>query len=185
MTRGLWFALSNPREGVMTDTKPSYGRDVWMALAAIGWADGALDPEEADAIVRTALDEGIELDEIAEIEEATKNPIDIGDIDLSRLTKEDRLFIFAVASWLARIDGEVTEGERKALTKLGETLKIPEKPQQHAEHIAWEVAQSSDGLRPAFYNLPKIKELIRERLAEAKRLKEEAGKSSDGDASET
>ena len=158
----------------MTETKPSFGRDVWMALAAIGWADGKLDEDEADAIVRTALDEGLEIDEIAEIEEATKSKIDIGDIDLSKLTKEDRLFIFAVACWLTRIDGKVTDEEREALKKLGTTLKIPEKPQQHAEHIAWEVADSSDGLRPAFYNLPKVKELIQERLAEAKRLREES-----------
>ena len=45
------------------------GRDVFLALAAIGWADGKLDEEEADAIVRTALEEGLELEEIGEIEE--------------------------------------------------------------------------------------------------------------------
>ena len=111
----------------MTETKARYGRDVWMALAAIGWADGKLDEDEADAIVRTALDEGLELDEISEIEEATKKSIDIGDIDLSKLSKEDRLFIYAVACWLTRIDGKVTDEEREALTKLGSTLKIPEK----------------------------------------------------------
>ena len=32
------------------------GRDVFIALAAIGWADGTLDADEADAIVRAALD---------------------------------------------------------------------------------------------------------------------------------
>lgn len=158
----------------MTETKARYGRDVWMALAAIGWADGKLDEDEADAIVRTALDEGLEIDEISEIEEATKKPIDIGDIDLSKLTKEDRLFIYAVACWLTRIDGKVTDEEREALEQLGETLKIPEKPRQHAEHIAWEVADSSADTRPAFYNLPKVRELIQERLAEAKRLRQEA-----------
>lgn len=155
----------------MTESKTSYGRDVWMALAAIGWADGKLDEDEADAIVRTALDDGLDLDEIAEIEEATKNRIDLGAIDLSKLTKEDRLFIYAVACWLTRIDGKVTDEERKALEKLGNTLKIPEKPRQHAEHIAWEVADSSEALRPAFYNLPKVKELISERLGEARKLR--------------
>ena len=159
----------------MTETKPRYGRDVWMALAAIGWADGKLAQDEADAIVRTALEEGIDLDEIGEIEEATKNPISLGDIDLTKLTKEDRLFIFAVACWLVRIDGEVTDDERAALAKLGATLKIPEKPQQHAEHIAWEVADQEEDFRPAFFNLPKIKTLISERLAEARRLRAEAG----------
>ncbi len=168
----------------MTDeTKARYGRDVWMALAAIGWADGKLDEDEADAIVRTALDEGLEIDEIAEIEEATKKPSALGDIDLSKLTKEDRLFIFAAACWLTRIDGKVSDDERGALAKLGSTLKIPEKPQQHAEHIAWEVAEESGRLGPAFYELPKVKELIRERLAEAKRLRQET-KPEDGDTSD-
>jgi hypothetical protein len=50
------------------------GRDVFIALSAVGWADGKLDPDEADAIVRTALEEGLELDEIVEIERATKSP---------------------------------------------------------------------------------------------------------------
>ena len=68
------------------------GRDVFIALAAIGWADGNLDGEEADAIVRTAIEEGLELDEIAEIEEATKKHVDIGVIDRHDLSKEDRLF---------------------------------------------------------------------------------------------
>ncbi|MFW5741451.1 MAG: DUF533 domain-containing protein [Myxococcota bacterium] len=156
----------------MTETSARYGRDVWMALAAIGWADGKLDAEEADAIVRTALDEGLDIEEIEEIEEATKNPIDLGDVDLNKLTKEDRLFIFAVACWLTRMDGKVTEEERAALDKLGATLKIPDKPQRHAEHIAWEVADASGGNRAAYYDLPKVKELIRERLAEARRLRQ-------------
>ena len=41
----------------MTDEKPRLGRDVYVALAAVGWADGHLDQDEADAIVRTALEE--------------------------------------------------------------------------------------------------------------------------------
>jgi uncharacterized membrane protein YebE (DUF533 family) len=65
----------------MSENKPRLGRDVYIALAAIGWSDGQLDQEEADAIVRTALEEGLDIDEIAEIEEATKKPVDIGVID--------------------------------------------------------------------------------------------------------
>ncbi|MEI9953558.1 MAG: hypothetical protein WDO74_32400 [Pseudomonadota bacterium] len=82
----------------MTERKTGLGRDVYLALAAVGWADGQLDREEADAIVRTALEEGLELEQIAEIEEATKNPIDIGVIERKNLSKEDRLFVYGVAS---------------------------------------------------------------------------------------
>ena len=89
----------------MTEQKTGLGRDVYIALAAVGWADGHLDQAEADAIVRTALEEGLDIDEIAEIEEATKNPVDIGVIDRKNLSKEDRLFVYGVASWITRLDG--------------------------------------------------------------------------------
>src|SRR5262245_49358304 len=112
------------------------GRDVFIALAAIGWADGKLDEDEADAIVRTAMEEGLELEEIAEIEEATKKPIDLTVIDRSNMTKADRLFVYAVASWMTRLDGIVTMQEQIALDHLGDVLKVPELPRSHADAIA-------------------------------------------------
>src|SRR3954449_8400220 len=120
------------------------GRDVYIALAAVGWADGKLDQEEADAIVRTALEEGLDIDEIAEIEEATKSPIDIGVIDRKNLSKEDRLFVYGVASWITRLDGVVSAAEQTALDKLGDALKLPEKPRTVVDGIAQDVANMSD-----------------------------------------
>src|SRR5262245_29520475 len=117
------------------EQKAPLGRDVYLALAAVGWADGHLDPEEADAIVRTALEEGLALDEIEEIEHATKHPIDLGVIDRTNMSKEDRLFVYAVAAWMTRLDGAVSQRETQTLAKLGEALKIPERPRQHAEAI--------------------------------------------------
>jgi uncharacterized membrane protein YebE (DUF533 family) len=147
------------------------GRDVFLALAAIGWADGKLDRDEADAIVRTALEEGLELEEITEIEEATKKPIDLSFIDHSTMSKADRLFVYAVATWLTRIDGKVDDKEREALTRLGDLLKVPEKPREYADEIAREVAMLGDGDRPARYDLKALRETLGERLAEAQRLR--------------
>ncbi|HEX4515589.1 MAG TPA: DUF533 domain-containing protein, partial [Polyangiaceae bacterium] len=84
-------------------------RDIFLALAAIAWADGRLDPDEADAIVRAAVEAGLELDQIEEIEAATRERIDLGTIDRAALSKEDRLFVYAVACWIAKLDNEVTE----------------------------------------------------------------------------
>jgi len=151
----------------MSETKPRLGRDVYIALAAVGWADGKLDQEEADAIVRTALEEGLELDEINEIEQATKQPVDIGVIERKNLSKEDRLFVYAIASWMTRLDGHVTAKETDALQKLGDALKLPEKPRWHADHIAQEVADMPEGDRPARYDLVRLREIIQERLAAA------------------
>ena len=158
----------------MNDSSPRLGRDVFLALAAVGWADGHLDQDEADAIVRTAIDEGLDLEAIAEIEEATKQPLDIGFIDRSNLTKEDRLFVYAVASWMVGLGGHPSENEQKALDKLGGALHIPERPRAHADALAREVAQMPDGDRPARYDLGKLRQIIGERLREARRLRAEA-----------
>jgi uncharacterized membrane protein YebE (DUF533 family) len=143
------------------------GRDVFIALAAIGWADGKLDSDEADAIVRTALEEGLELDEIAEIEAATKEPVELGVLDRSALTKEDRLFVYAVASWMTRLDGKVDAAEQDALAKLGVALKVPEGPRTIADHIAQEVALLPEGDSPSRYDLPKLRKIIADRLEES------------------
>ena len=150
------------------------GRDVFLALAAVAWADGDLDPEEADAIVRTAVDEGLSIEEISEIEAATKARVDLGVIDRKNLTKEDRLFVYAVASWMTRLDGTVTEAEKSALAALGEALKVPVAPRAHADAIAQEIASLPDGDRPLRYDLAKLRTVIGERLLEAQRLRTEA-----------
>ena len=153
------------------------GRDVFIALAAVGWADGKLDAEEADAIVRTAIEEGLELDEITEIEEATKKPVAIGDIDYKSMSKADRLFVYAVGSWMTRLDGVTVEEETAALDKLGEALRIPKAPRDHADAIAREVAAGNEGDRPSRFDLPALRKTILDRLAEAKNLRTAEGES--------
>lgn len=147
------------------------GRDVFVALAAIGWADGKLDPEEADAIVRTALEEGLDLDEIAEIDRATRAPVDLSVLDRGKLDKADRLFVYAVASWMIRLDGEVDGAELEALRRLGDLLKLPDRPREHADMIALEIAELPEGDRPSRYDLPALRRTIQERLAAAQRLR--------------
>ncbi len=156
----------------MTD-QPRLGTDVYIALAAVGWADGQLDADEADAIVRTATEEGLDLDEIAEIEAATRSPVDIGVIDRRGLSKEDRLFVYAVASWMTRLDGVVTDKETEALGKLGEALKVPERPRYYADQIAQEIAELSESDRPMRYDLAKLREVIGERLQAARAARAE------------
>lgn len=164
----------------MSEQKTSLGRDVYIALAAVGWADGQLDQEEADAIVRTALEEGLELDEIQEIEEATKNPVDIGVIDRKNMSKEDRLFVYAVASWISRIDGKVSSEETDALAKLGAALKVPDGPRQHADDIAQQVANLSEDDRPARYDLSALRRIIGERLRLAQAVRAAEKEKSEG-----
>lgn len=147
--------------------KTHLGRDVYVALAAVGWADGKLEQDEADAIVRAALEEGLELAEIAEIEDATKSPIDLAVVDRKNLSKEDRLYVYGVAGWIARLDGVITDSEKAALTKLADSLKIPERPREIVDRIVEDVAQMSGDARPARYDLGALRTIIGERLAAA------------------
>jgi len=155
----------------MAEEKPRLGRDVYIALAAVGWADGNLDQDEADAIVRTALEEGLDITEIAEIEAATKERVDLGVIDRKNLSKEDRLFVYAVACWLTRLDGVVSVAESQALDRLGEALKIPAKPRGIVDSIAQDVANLSDD-RPSRYDLIGLRRAIGERLKSAQTAKD-------------
>lgn len=156
----------------MSEEKTHLGRDVYVALAAVGWADGKLDRDEADAIVRAALDEGLELAEIAEIEEATKNPIDLGVIDRKNLSKEDRLYVYGVAAWISQLDGVVSDAEKGALAELGEKLKIPTRPREIVDQIVKDVAQSSGDDRPDRYDLAALRRIIGERLQAAHERRE-------------
>ncbi len=158
-------------------TETGLRKDIFVALAAIAWADGRLDSDEADAIVRAASDEGLSLEEIAAIEESTKEHVDLGTIDRSSMSKEDRLFVYAIACWIARIDGRVTDAESDALAKLGERLGIPERPRVRAEALAREVAEMPDGDRPARYDLVGLRRLLGERLRQAQAARSEPPRS--------
>jgi uncharacterized membrane protein YebE (DUF533 family) len=156
-------------------SEPRLRKDVFVALAAIAWADGEVDPDEADGIVRAALDEGLSLEEIGEIEASTKTKVELGAIDKAGLSKEDRLFVYAVACWIARMDGKVTAEESAGLAALGERLGVPERPRGHAEAIARQVAEMPEGDRPARYDLAALRRILQERLREAAARKAGAG----------
>jgi uncharacterized membrane protein YebE (DUF533 family) len=147
------------------------GADVFLAWAAVGWADGNLDAEEADAIVRCAADEGLDIAAIAAIEQATKQPLEIDSIDWSKMSKADRLFVYAVAAWMTRLDGTRDDAEVDALADLGAALRIPEAPRKHADRIAQEIAELPEGDRPSRYDLSRLRQTLSERLEAAHKAK--------------
>lgn len=151
-------------------TRPLNGRDVYLALAAVGWADGQLSQEAGDAIVRTALEEGLDLDVVQEIEEAVKTPQTIGAIDRLQMSKSDRLYVYAVASWITLLDGRVTEREEEVLSRLAKILSVPASPRAHADAIMREIA--SKGTRPDKFDLLGLRRRLDEELelAHAARL---------------
>ena len=139
-------------------------KDVFVVLAAVAWADGQLHPDEADAIVRAAAEVNLSLEEIVAIEEATRRPVDLGIVDQANLSKSDRLFVYAIACWITRIDGRVTDEETATLGRLAERLGIPERARTRVAAAVREVASWPEGDRPARYDLLALRRILGEWL---------------------
>ena len=146
----------------MTTTK--LGRDAFLALAAIGWADGTLDADEAEGIVRAAREEGLPAADLAIVTHATQQRIDFAAIDRKKLSSVERTFLYACAVWLARLDGHVAPEEKRALHELGDTLGIPDGIRTHASAAALEVAQLPSGDSAARYDFGRLRARVEERL---------------------
>lgn len=169
--RSRLFATPSAIAMVVVEMEGKLPRDVFIALAAVAWADGEIAEDEADAIVRTAAEEGLELEEISEIEEAVHQPVDIGEISIQNMSKADRLFVYAVGAWIARVDGTVAPEEITALNKLAAALRIPDLPREKADRIAMEIGDLSESTKPAFYQLPMLRKTLKVRLAEAQEIR--------------
>ena len=148
-------------------------RDVFLALCAIGWADGDLDRAEADGILRAATEAGLDIDALQEIEVATKTSRSLDTLDRSQLTPIDRTFVYATAVWLARLDGHVDIEERIALKKLGDLLALPDGIRTHASAAALEVANLDSGDRPDRYDFHRLKARLEERLKNPKNFSDD------------
>ena len=135
--------------------------EAFMALAAVGWADGTLDMEEADAIARTAAEDGLELEEIQAVEAATKVRMKLSDIDLSKLSGEECLYVYAIALWIAVISGGVAESERTTLEALGDALRVTASGRLAMDATVAELIAQPEGIKPYRFDLSGLRRVIR------------------------
>jgi uncharacterized membrane protein YebE (DUF533 family) len=133
---------------------------VFLALATVAWANGDLAPEERAGILSAARYAGYSDGELSSLSKAIETPRELSSLSLHRLTALDRVFIFATAEWLARLDGVVEQSEVAALAALGDFLKLSEQVRVNARRAALEIAQLPSGDRPDRYDLVKLRELI-------------------------
>jgi tellurite resistance protein len=133
-------------------TESGLGSDVYCALAALAWADGFLSDEDAEAITRVAEYDGLDPDSLARLKSRITQRVTLNSIDIAQLTQEDRLFVYAVGWWIARLDGAVSRHENQALAELASMLSLTPQQCELARTEALEVTASS-GRRPADYDL--------------------------------
>lgn len=98
------------------------GRDVFLALASIIWADGKVVPAEAKALAEAARACGIAGDDLVAVVGATLERSKLP--KMITLTHDEKLFVYGIAVWLAEADGVVTHEETEAVSRLGDELGL-------------------------------------------------------------
>jgi len=99
-------------------------RELFQTLLAIGWIDGELAPEEREAILAAAKQAGLPKPQVDALAAMAVEPVAFTDMDFRDMDLEQRLFVYAVASWVAQADEKVTGDERAALHAIATLLGL-------------------------------------------------------------
>ena len=108
----------------MSTNEPTPGRDTLLALIAVAWADGRIDPSEAQGIRQAARDLSLAGADLTDLEAALASPITLADVETVRMDRLTRLFTYAAATGIAEIDGQQTPEEEATLKLLGDRLGL-------------------------------------------------------------
>ena len=136
----------------------------FLALAAIGWADGSLQRNEATGLIGAAKACGVDGTDLAEIERSTKQRTSLDSVDVAGLSRWEQVLTFALASWLSTIDGVKSTDERETLGKLGDALGLEEALRVRAAAAANDIACLPEGGRPDRFDFVKLVARLKERL---------------------
>jgi hypothetical protein len=136
----------------------------FLALAAIGWIDGSLQKVEAVGLVRAAREAGLEGDDLAAVEKATKEKVTLDAADVGGMSEWEQVLTYALAAWFAQLDGVVSTSEHTSLVALGEKLGLKEALRKRAAAVANDIACLPEGGRPERYDFDKLAARLKERM---------------------
>lgn len=136
----------------------------FLALAAVGWADGALQKVEATGLLRAAKECGVPEADLPAIEQAIKTKTTLAGLELGGLSPWEQVLTYALAAWLAQVDGVVSTDEQGVLGALGDGLGLSEALRKRAAVAANDIACLPEGGRPDRYDFQKLVARIKERI---------------------
>lgn len=143
----------------------------FVALSAVAWADGRMSKNEATGLLAAAKALGLEGEELAKVETATKEKVSIDEFDAAGFSTWDRLLTYGLATWLARLDGVTQGAEIDSLRKLEGKLENADVTQfklKSAASAAFDTAMQPEGRRPEKYDFGGFEKILRERLPTVK-----------------
>ncbi len=126
---------------------------------------------EATGLVHAAKSLGLDGDDLAAVERATKTKVALDAFDSSGLSDWERLMTYGLASWLSRLDGTQQAVEIENLRVLAGKLESPEVTDHRlraAAAVGFDVAMLPEGRRPDRYDFAALESRLRERFPSAK-----------------
>lgn len=148
----------------MTQGSIDIGRDVLVALAAIAWSDGKIDPREAEGLRATARRLGLGPDDLAQVEASIARQVTLSEVETLRMSRLTRLFTYAVATWMASL-GSGGASERSALAALGDRLGLSAVARERAAQAASAIGGAGGG-DPSSYDLDQLRSRLSASLSQ-------------------
>ncbi|MCC6668446.1 MAG: TerB family tellurite resistance protein [Polyangiaceae bacterium] len=133
------------------------GRDTVLALVAVAWADGKVDPAEAAGIRGAAEQLGLGADDLKVVEAALGRVFDMNEVETVRMNRHTRLFTFAAAAWIASVDGAIAAAEESVLGLLGDRLGLSQVARDRARSVALGLHAGPPSQRPGGFDLVALK----------------------------
>ncbi len=119
------------------------GRDTLLAISAVAWADGSLEPREAAALRQAAQQLLDAPAERAEVERALDARVTLDQVETVRMNRPTRLFTYATCFWMAEVDGKSSAAETSTLGLLGDRLGLSAVARDRAQNVVRGIAQRS------------------------------------------
>jgi len=142
----------------------SLPKESFLALAAVGWADGSLQRIEATGLLRAAKECGLGEGDIAAVEAATKQKTTLEGLELGGMSTWDQVLTYALASWFAQLDGVVSTSEHVTVKELGDKLGLADGVRKRAAAAAYDIACLPEGGKPERYDFVKLSARLKEKL---------------------
>jgi hypothetical protein len=136
----------------------------FLALAAIGWADGSLQRIERTGLLRAASECGLSEGELAQVERASKEQRTLDGVELAGMSRWEQVLTFALASWFAALDGVISTSEHETMVRVGDKLGLDPALRTRASAAANDIACLPGGGKPERYDFVALVARLQERM---------------------
>jgi hypothetical protein len=142
----------------------SLRKEGFLAIVAVAHADSLIRKDEVDGLLGAAKSVGLGDDEVGEVQAAISAGLSLDQVDLSALSGPERALTYALAMWLAKIDGIVNADELATLRDLGRRLDLPEPKLKSAASAAFDMVCLPGGNRPEKFQFAALEARLRDKL---------------------